>query len=544
MKKLKQAVCLLLMICLLFLLTLTGCDRKGDTASHSQDNQSNEDMEPMTLKMIAGSNGKQKDHDKVIAKANEILQELIPNTTIDIEFIPFAEYGQKFDLMMAGQETIDIAWNSYNQSLRSIVNKGALLPLNDLVDNHAPDIKKEIPDWLLAGGLVENELYMIPKYEMHFWQLAIYSPQAKFEKYFDMEQAKKVFNVNQEYMHITSDMWDFLEDYMKKADDAGDLGKGFSPWVFTLNEGQDLIGDKPPWTYGMPASTRIYTPGNPWDFTVLNTYKRPEIIEMFKKYADWREKGYIIEDMISLQNPRLEIENANTEDGALIFFHGYQNPKLEGEYYIENRWELPTVRFPIQQYPMVTTNNRDGLTIPVTAKDPIRSMKVIELLETKKGKEFYNTLIYGIEGEHYKKINDNRVEYTVGTNERRSLESTYGQANFVLGNCHNAYVNQLDLVDDYTSYWEHMHQLSFNNPFGAFKYDDTDTINEITQIKSVLSEYVKGFICGYYTEESYNEFLSKLEIAGVDKVIGDVQKQVDAYLEEQGIPKTGYVIHE
>lgn len=557
MKRFKMVGSFVLVICLLFTLTLTGCgsndketsgpkdnvsDQKDNTADKGSKDNSKEELEPMHLKMVMGSNGKQKDHDKVIAKANEILQELVPNTTIEIEFIPFAEYSQKFDLMMAGQEKVDIAWNSWSQSLRDVVNKGALLPLDDLIDQNAPDIRKEIPEWLLAGGLVEKDLYMIPKYEMHYWQLAMYSPQDKFEKYFDIEKGKEVFNADQEYIHITDDMWDLLEEYMKKADDAGDLGKGYSPWVFTLNEGQDLIGGRPSWTYIMPATTRFYTPGNEWDFTVQHSYKRPEIINMFKKYAEWREKGYIIEDMISLQNPRQEIENVNAKDNALIWFHNYANPKQEGEYYVENRYEYPNVRFPVQQFPVVTPNYNDGLTIPTTAQDPVRSMKVIELLETEKGKEFYNTLIYGIEGEHYKKISDNRVEYTVGTNERRSLEATYGQANFVLGNCHNAWVSQLDPVDDYKPYWNAMHESGFVNPFGAFKYDDSNTVNEITQIKSVMSEYVKGFMCGYYTDEMYNEFLAKLDTAGVEKVIADVQKQVDEYLEAQGIPKTGYMV--
>lgn len=554
----KKVTSLLLVVAMMFSMLLSGCGNAEKTEVEGSDAAEQEvktesetatdttveetlELEPMTLKLVMGGNGGQQDEEKVIARANEILAELVPNTTIEVEFIPMPEYSQKFDLMMAAQETVDIAWNSWSQSLSQTVNNGALLPLDELMTSTS--IQDEIPAWLLDGGKVQGVQYMIPKYEMHFWQLAMWAPQDRFEKYFDLEKSKEVFlNANQEYIHVSQEMWDLYDDYLTKANEGGDLGGGYSPWVNSMNEGTDLIGGAPQWSYKMPATVRMYTPGNEWDFTVHNTYKMEENITMFKQLAEWKEKGFIAEDMLAMDNPRAVLENANDEKGATLWFHGYMNPKQEGDFYVEDRYTKTNVRVPVQQFPVVKTNANDGLTIPITAQDPVRSMMVIELLETEKGKEFYNTLVFGIEGDHYTKEGDNRIVYDVGTNDRRSLDATYGQAGFVLGNVHNKWVTQEDTVDDYNDYWEMMHQSGIVSPLAGFKYNDENYSSEVIQIKSVLSEYMKGFMSGYYTEELYTEFLEKLDKANVEEVIADVQVQLDTYLEAEGISKTGYVM--
>lgn len=536
-KKSLSSVMTMIIMCLLL---VSGCHdwKMNDRGASEEVNE----LEPMHLILVMGGNGIQKDHELVMKRANEILAEFVPNTTIEVKFIPFSEYAHKFDLMMAAEEEVDIAWQSWTQSLTATVNYGALLPMDDLMEDTT--IEDEIPKWLLDGGKVQGQQYMIPKYEMHYWQLAMWTPEESFKKYFDIEKGKKVFGeANQTYIHVSQDMWDMYDEYLSAAEKDGALNGGYSPWVNRMNEGIDLIGGTPKWSYMMPATIRTYLPGHEWDFTVRNTYKLEENITMFKQLALWKAKGFIAEDMLAMENPRKILEHSDDDTGALIWFHSYSNPLNEGDYVVEKRWKKSTVRFPVQQYPVVQPNTADGLTIPITAKDPERSMMVIELLETAKGEEFYNTLVYGIESIHYTKESENRIEFDVGTYDRRSLDSTYGQAGFVLGNVHNRWVTQQDPVDDYKPYWNEMHETGIVTPLGGFKYNDAKYSSEIIQIKSILSEYMKGFMSGYYTEESYSEFLGKLEKAGVDEVIADVQLQVDEYLKLEGIPRIGYVMN-
>lgn len=44
--------------------------------------------------------------------------------------------------------------------------------------------------------------------------------------------------------------------------------------------------------------------------------------------------------------------------------------------------------------------------ISINSKHPERAMQLIGLMNTEKGKDLYNLLVFGIEGEHYTKVND------------------------------------------------------------------------------------------------------------------------------------------
>ena len=55
----------------------------------------------------------------------------------------------------------------------------------------------------------------------------------------------------------------------------------------------------------------------------------------------------------------------------------------------------------------------------------------------------------------------------------------------------------------------------------------------MSQISAVTDQYKCAIQCGGYTEESYQEYLAKLETAGVQDYLNAVQAQLDAWLAEQ-----------
>ena len=48
--------------------------------------------------------------------------------------------------------------------------------------------------------------------------------------------------------------------------------------------------------------------------------------------------------------------------------------------------------------------------ISINSKHPERAMQLIGLMNTEKGKDLYNLLVFGIEGEHYTKVNDKEIQ--------------------------------------------------------------------------------------------------------------------------------------
>ena len=68
------------------------------------------------------------------------------------------------------------------------------------------------------------------------------------------------------------------------------------------------------------------------------------------------------------------------------------------------------------------------------------------------------------------------------------------------------------------------------SPYLGLSIDTSSLDMYIGQITAVNDQYVKSLTCGAYTKESYEEYLTKLDAAGVQDYLGAFQEQLDAWL--------------
>ena len=106
---------------------LAGCGGGGDTAQVSDDGS-----EQVTLKWVFVGPGEQEDSQKVWDKFNEVLANYLPNTTVEFECITSADYAEKWKLMSASQENLDIVWHGWMLPYVSEVKKGSYMELDEL----------------------------------------------------------------------------------------------------------------------------------------------------------------------------------------------------------------------------------------------------------------------------------------------------------------------------------------------------------------------------------------------------------------------------
>jgi ABC-type sugar transport system, periplasmic component len=513
-------------------------DASSTTASVTQAASTAAD-EPVTLRWVNVGPGKQKDADEVWAEFNNKLKEYLPNTTVEFDIIQPSDFKQKWDLMMAANEEADIGWTGWMQDYPTEIRKGSFLPLDELIDKYAPDLKKELPEYLFGLASYEGKIYSIPCYQMQAGgRGGIYMPKDLFEKYFDFEKWKKINNdwKTQPYVSydlLSDDFYNVIEDYLKKCKDAGQLRSGFSPFYFdgVLLHGMDICGS------GMPTIFRIPNRGQAWDLTVQNCYALPEQKKFYEKMADWYKKGYLRKDLLTDQN-YTQYENNDKNDGDVIWYNSYMpvdNPNAD---YIEvKNWKNPTVQVPMQtEYVTYVFVNNTAVVIPRTCKYPEKAIKIIDLMNTKKGKDIYNLLIWGIDGKHYNKVSDNRIE-TVGYSGQGATDSAYGLWKWATGNTFNAYYEQTT-KDGYNEFiLNEVNGKALTTPVAGLKPDTSAISSELAQCKTVVDEYDKMLQCGGLADnpKAYDEFLSKLKAAGVDKIITEMQKQVDEFLKNKGI---------
>lgn len=547
-----------LLMVLMLALSLASCGGTGKTGSNGAQDTSGKagasqatsgtagvadpkTAEPVTLKWITPiGSPNAPDLEKVWAEYNKQLAGYLPNTTVEFEPIAVSEYKTRWDLMMAAGEEGDIAWTGYLIPYADEVQKGSYMDVTELFDKYAKDIQAEVPAWFIDMGRVNGKLYSVPVYKDTVeLLLGMYTPKESYDNYWDPSWDKVFYDNGLPYRASTKAMYDVFEQYLKKLKDAGKMGSGFSPWIWQLKDnGIRLTGG----TDG--AMIRLPNKGQKWDLQVKNYYELPETKLFFQTMADFYKKGYIRKDVLTLDDPR-KFDNTASSEGSAIWFHMYSDPAHPGSEAREIMSSDPKIG-PQEQvrletdYYICRTDSSASLAIPRTAKNPERAMSLIDLMNTNKGKDIYRLLVYGIENVHYTKLGENKIKVTTGD----PTNPAYSMTNFYIGNIINSFVGENDPDNAISYIFDEQNGKAIISPLTGLKFDTSGIKNEVTQCRAVSTEYYKPLILGGLGdqwESKYEEFLGKLKTAGIDKIIAELQKQIDGYIATQGLDKNNII---
>ena len=118
----------------------------------------------MSAVALAGC-GKKSDDEKVVilypGEESERMEELLADTInprlkeeagiqVEMVYVPWDQYWEQKDIMLAAKEDVDLYWDGL-PDLSTMVNKKQCQPLDELIDEYCPDLKKVIPQSQLDG---------------------------------------------------------------------------------------------------------------------------------------------------------------------------------------------------------------------------------------------------------------------------------------------------------------------------------------------------------------------------------------------------------
>ena len=174
----KKLIAMLLVLIMVAGLTvgLTGCSKAPETPATDAPQDKPEataapteapapELEEATIQVWIGGPGKQKDADMVWEKFNEVLQNYVPNTTVEFSVMTTAEYGTQFEQMLAAGEPVDLAWIAswVTGRTQDNIDDGNLMPISELLDTYGQGIKEELGDMVVdIHREADGELYYLP----------------------------------------------------------------------------------------------------------------------------------------------------------------------------------------------------------------------------------------------------------------------------------------------------------------------------------------------------------------------------------------------
>jgi putative aldouronate transport system substrate-binding protein len=465
----------------------------------------------ITLTWVMPGPGDQEDSTKVWQEFNTRLKTYpgFENVTVNFEVIPASDYQQKFLLMQTGKEKMDII-NCYTLDIGKEARNGSFLPIDELISGN-PDLRAELPDWVLEMGKVDGKIYAVPCYQvMTSAPYGMFVRKESSDKYMDAREVETFITGKK---HLDADCYDIIEKYLEQLKANNELDLGYYGLVAT--KGYEL--------FASPYAIRREDGGHP---KVVNFRYSDEVKEYYRRMADWYQKGYIRKDSLSANSD----EDIGKPNGITVWYNQLwrDSVKLYSEQY---GFPVEGIKFDKGYYVGASTGG--GNVISSTSEHPEMAMKLIDLMNTKKGADIYNLLVDGFEGEHYTSVGDNEIKLFNATGMGQASDK-YGLWAWIVGNTQNRAANQYETADymDYMFNHVNLGPDTDKSPLLGFVADVTPFEAKYKQIRAIVTEYNKSLSSGALDnwEATYNEFLDKMTKCGNQEMINDLQRQIDEFI--------------
>lgn len=424
----------------------------------------------------------------VQAKINEYLLEKM-NATVNMKFSGFGDYSQKISMVINSGEDYDIAFTcSWACDYIGNARKGAFLDLSEYLDTTLKETYEAVDKRFWDGAEIDGKIYAVPTQK----EIAA-APMWRFTK----EYVDK-YNIPYEDIHSLED----LEPWLK-------LIKENEPDVVPLYIAK---GTRTPQLFD-----EIVEPvGVAFDdesLTVKNLYETDFLKSQLEIMRRFFELGYINGD-------------AATTDGDESVKRFVD--KADGQPYADRLWSENL------KYEVVTSNVTDAyitngsttgsmMAVSANSKNKEKAIEFLNLLNT--DEYLKNLVVYGIEGVHYEKVGDKTIKYT-------EKHADYDVAHFAFGNLFINYVLEGEPETKWDDFQKFNDESIASEALG-FKFDISNVTNELAAISNVLSEFKFALYSGSVDIDEYlDKMNTKLKEQGLQKVIDEMQTQIDAWKAE------------
>lgn len=492
-----------------------------------------EPKDPVTLEWYFRGNGQQEDTDAVEAAINELLKEYpgLEHVSININCFTGTDYAQQVSLNQASGAQMDIinsvSLNSFDQQ----VADGTWMPMEDYITD---TLKAELPQWLWDMGTIDGHIYMVPNYQNAFNAAYIQFPKEYMDKYGNYDEMKAVL---QDTSKTLTEKAAVLEEFVMAVREGEGVDTKYANAMEMDNQGGTFgfyMGMEP---FDKIANNIVVFNGSDKVEYVLST---DWWLEAFAIYADWYDKGIYNPDGVTTDYNTMNFGNMLQPISAVWSAKEQIGTEDRAAEVYTEAWGIETVAIKVQEYDFIQRSwAAGGNGISSTCEHPEEAALFLEAITcgSEIGKKIYNTAVFGLEGEHWEWVDE--ATDTIKTLEYDGTQgggdTSYAGLKWIIGNSMHAYKNQAVRADHFEVAKElNEAPETVSSSLIGFVPDTAPVQTELEMMKAVEEEYVNNLKKGVMGVDSweayYEEFMTKLEGAGLQKVIDELQSQLDAFL--------------
>lgn len=457
-----------------------------------------------------------KDLDLVQAALDEYFKEKL-NCRVILNPMDWGTFSENVPTKLMSGEELDLVTISNIISYNTYANMGAFYPIDTLWDEHGTNLKDLFSDGVWDSLKVNDHIYGVPVLKDNCYIIGyIYNQDLADALELDMEQG---------WANI-GEMEDFLVEAVKIRNEK-----------FPEYADMPLIAEVPaafPYWVGMERFL-----GN--EFAVCNIPGREVAPEMGTDTVfNYMETDSFRE--LCLMKQRL------VQAGVLAYDYGaYEtNVMYEPSTLLNGAWGYTWIDEHLYGDAFTTKlvvfdkiwtdggNYTSAMTgIGANSKNPERAMMAMELLNTD---PYVATMLrFGLEGEHWEKDGDGKMEMV----NRNADAGNPGWLQW-----YGPFYGNLTIVETPESYGgpdgvmlKRMAEYNNGATLAAhmgFVPDTTPIENEISACNNAVNEYYDNLLSGKYespeaVNQAIDEMIEKLKSNGSDRIVEEVQKQIDAW---------------
>lgn len=494
---------------------LAGCGA-ADSSSGGNDStgsaSSNSDLEPVTLKLWSCGD-KYSAQDEVLAAFCEKYKDQLNIEKIEYNFVSFGDYEDKMTSLVAGGDDFDgfyvADWMLYSK----MANKGAFLPLDDLMQQYAPTLYQTYQDnGTLSACSIDGQLVALP------WTKQKSSKPVLFYRKDLAEQ----YGVDISNLSTIEDLDAFLTEAHEKVPDIITFESGF-PRGYAYSDVLSLMHAK----YEMDACTyHMLT----FDLNADNVTLQPiEQTEMFKEAVTWMKKWY--DEGIVSKNELSETDTKMFENGKTFAKVGLMEDAFQGiSFNISDAEYGYAELYPDSKFRKDSPLN-NAFAINKNAKNPERLLMLLELLNT--DEEAYDMFMYGIEGETYVKDETGALQYPEGQDASNSTYMGWFYWPFVREQFQKPSGKITQAALDEETEWLKKDNLIVS-PLTGFNPDTSSIKTELAQRDQLYDEQGKLLLAGITgsddVDTAINKYIEAQKNVGLDKIMTYLQERADEYV--------------
>jgi len=445
---------------------------------------------PVLTWLVPGD--KQADLPLVLDEANKIIGSKI-GAKIDLQFIDIGGFTERMNMNLASGSGFDMCFTGYVNPYYLAAKKGGYCELDEFLEK-TPALKKAVPDYAWKGAKVDGKIYAVPNVQIMANSVSLIIQKKYADKYnLDIDSIKRA-----------EDIEPFLEKIKNGEPSLYPFDTSWGVATFDSFSKDDKALLK--YTVALKQADGSYK--------VEPMLKHDRYVQYINLLRTWYEKGYIRKDIASIMD-----DSQERTAGKYAVMVGTYKPGLAAEYLTRTGQEHVVI--PVSE-PVLGDGNATMTAISKKTKKPLEAIKLIELMNT--DKTLYNLISFGIEGKHYSKIAENRIE-----NVSSDKSGYIPNASWKFGNQFNAYL----LPGQEDDVWKKTQQLndrSYKNDLLGFVVNTDEIKNEISQCETVAKIY-KVINNGSDTPKTYlDNYIKKMDEAGIEKICETIERQIKEFL--------------